>query len=110
MLLVQDVKVEIDKIIKEINQFTNANQIYLFGSYAYGKPNEDSDIDLCVVTADNEVRKIDVIRRIRKAILNVATMPVDIIVYYKEEFLERAKLDCTMEHKIAFEGIKIYEK
>jgi uncharacterized protein len=40
----------------------------------------------------------------------VATMPVDVIIYYNEEFLERAKLDCTMEHKIAFEGVSIYEQ
>jgi len=106
----QDVKMEIANILREINGSTNADKIYLFGSYAYGNPNEDSDIDLCIVTTDNETRKIDVIRKVRKAISNVATMPVDIIVYYKDEFLERAKLDCTMEHKIAFEGVSIYEQ
>lgn len=105
----QDVKLEIDNIVREINGSTNADKIYLFGSYAYGIPNEDSDIDLCIVTNDNEIRKIDIIRKIRRAISSVATMPVDIIVYYKDEFLERAKLDCTMEHKIAFEGVNIYE-
>lgn len=104
----QDVRVEIANIIKGINSSTNADKIYLFGSYAYGNPNDDSDIDLCVVTNENDIRKIDIIKKIRKAILNVATMPVDIIVYYKGEFAERAKLDCTMEHKIAVEGVAIY--
>lgn len=106
----QDVKMEIDNIIRKINSSTNAEKIYLFGSYAYGNPNEDSDIDLCVVTNDNEIRKIDIIRRIRKAISDVATMPVDIVVYYKDDFVERAKLGCTIEHKIAFEGVSIYEQ
>ncbi|NOQ29806.1 MAG: nucleotidyltransferase domain-containing protein [Helicobacteraceae bacterium] len=31
----------------------NIKQIILFGSYAYGKPNEDSDVDLYVVTNDD---------------------------------------------------------
>ena len=33
-------------------------KVYLFGSYAYGEPNEDSDIDLCVVIGDEYNRRI----------------------------------------------------
>ena len=29
-------------------------KIILFGSYAYGKPNKNSDIDLCVIVADKK--------------------------------------------------------
>lgn len=86
----QDIKIEINKIVKQITETANANQVYLFGSYAYGNPNGDSDIDLCIVTTDKKVRKIDIMRKIRKSILSVATMPADIIVYYKDEFPERA--------------------
>jgi len=28
-------------------------KIYLFGSYAYGRPTKDSDIDLCVIIKNN---------------------------------------------------------
>ena len=45
-----------DKIttIKEsILKFVPAKYIYLFGSYAYGNPTEESDIDIYVVTPDN---------------------------------------------------------
>lgn len=104
--MLQDIKLEIDNIIREINESINEDKIYLFGSYAYRKPNADSHIDLCIVTTDNEI----LLRRVRKAISNVTTMPVDVIVYYKDEFVERAKLHCTMEHKIAFEEISIYEQ
>jgi predicted nucleotidyltransferase len=41
-------------IIKEsILKFVPAKYIYLFGSYAYGSPTEESDIDIYVVTPDN---------------------------------------------------------
>jgi len=39
------------------------NKIYLFGSYAYGNPNEDSDIDLCVVVND-DTNKLDTYMKI----------------------------------------------
>jgi predicted nucleotidyltransferase len=28
-------------------------KIYLFGSYAYGRPHKDSDIDICIVFSDD---------------------------------------------------------
>ena len=37
-----------DTILKHVD----AKYIYLFGSYAYGAPTEDSDIDIFVVTPD----------------------------------------------------------
>ena len=37
---------------------------------------------------------------IRKAINKVQSFPVDLIVYYNDEFNERAKLSCTIEHEI----------
>jgi predicted nucleotidyltransferase len=41
-------------IIKEsILKNVEAKYIYLFGSYAYGKPNEQSDIDIYAVVPDN---------------------------------------------------------
>lgn len=104
----QNIQLELDNLLNEIKTSSNINTIYLFGSYAYGDPNEDSDLDICIITDDKSKRKIDVIRSTRKLIADVATLPIDLIVYYSDEFRERAKIDCTMEHKIALEGIKIY--
>jgi predicted nucleotidyltransferase len=44
---------QIDNIKESILKFVPARCIYLFGSYAYGKPTEKSDIDIYVVTPDN---------------------------------------------------------
>ncbi|MFA5878931.1 MAG: nucleotidyltransferase domain-containing protein, partial [Candidatus Margulisiibacteriota bacterium] len=43
-------------LIKKIKKNLNQNEkfvLYLFGSYAWGKPNEGSDIDLLLVSADD---------------------------------------------------------
>jgi predicted nucleotidyltransferase len=42
MLNIEKVKLEIIERLKPLNP----NKIILFGSYAYGKPNKESDIDL----------------------------------------------------------------
>ena len=45
-------------------------KIILFGSYAYGTPNEDSDLDICVVERDYE-NKWEEKRKIRTALKNI---------------------------------------
>ena len=47
-----NVKIELESLLKEINQVVRASSIYLFGSYVYGEPTEDSDLDICIVTDD----------------------------------------------------------
>ena len=83
-------------------------QIFVFGSHAYGKPDENSDIDLCVITDLNNKRKIDIIREIRRELIDLIFNPLDILVYSEEEFKERAGLRSTLEHKIMTNGMKVY--
>lgn len=39
----------INKYIKEISKYYNIKGVYLFGSYAKGTSNEDSDIDIAII-------------------------------------------------------------
>ena len=48
MLDIEKIKTEIIERLKPLNP----NKIILFGSYAYGTPNEDSDIDLFLLKDD----------------------------------------------------------
>ena len=43
-----------DKIVKEFKP----EKIILFGSYAWGKPNEDSDVDLFIVKETKNTREL----------------------------------------------------
>lgn len=104
----KDIKIELNNLIKEIYSIFDISSIYLFGSYAYGDPNEDSDLDICIITDDKSKRKVEIMKLVRKAMVKVQSMPVDLLVYYGDEFSERAKSDCTLESKILHEGIKIY--
>jgi len=82
--------------------------IYLFGSYAYGTPNKDSDLDLYVVFKDElSMRELDAITAISIAIDSVKKMPMDILGLKQNRFHDR-KLYATLERKIVREGVKIY--
>ncbi|CCJ34471.1 nucleotidyltransferase domain-containing protein [Caloramator australicus] len=106
----ENIKCQIDKITNEIKKIIPAEKIYLFGSYAYGNPTQESDIDLCIVVSENIISKRDILRLIRKSLVDVADFPIDILVYSKEEFTERAEIGSTIEYKIVHEGDCLYEQ
>ena len=99
---------DIDNLIKKVKQEIAAEEIILFGSYAYGTPDKDSDIDLCILFKLNGKRKLDLIRKARKAIIPLTSKPVDILVYDQNDFYDRANLASTLEYKIKNEGVKVY--
>ena len=99
---------ELDKLKELIVNAIPVEQIYLFGSYAYGKPHEHSDLDLYVVLKDEvTLRDLDAGLQIRMAIARKKSMPVDIIAKKKKEFEDRQG-DMTLERIVKRDGICIY--
>jgi len=96
---------ELKKLASKIKEITPATKIYLFGSYAYGTPNEDSDIDLCILTNENR-RKLEILREIRRNIGDI-NYPLDILVYKTDEFNERVNNKYIMESKIYKDGVEL---
>ncbi|MBU0764450.1 MAG: nucleotidyltransferase domain-containing protein, partial [Bacteroidetes bacterium] len=65
------------------------DKIILFGSYASGIPNENSDLDLLIIKDTNEpIHCRDF--HIRKYLIGTA-VPMDIIVYTNTEYEEEKK-------------------
>ncbi len=82
--------------------------IFLFGSYANGTPDADSDLDIYVVMPENtDIREIDAMKLIHKAIRDKKTMPVDVVVSKKNKFNQR-KSTPTLERQIVQEGVVLY--
>ena len=102
---------EITAITETIKETVDCEKIYLFGSYAYGTPNQDSDYDFYVVIPDDSaLRPIEVMRKIRINLGNIQrTTPVDIIAGRSSRFAEMSALP-TMERRIAREGVMLYEQ
>lgn len=98
---------QMDSLVNTISEKFNPQKIFLFGSYAYGNPGSDSDLDLCIITDLGGKRKIDLVRDIRREVRPYFQIPMDILIYEDKEFNERAILNNTLEYKILKQGILI---
>jgi predicted nucleotidyltransferase len=103
----QHIQHELDIIKNGILQTIPAEAIYLFGSYAYGTPNEDSDLDIYVVVPDMDIDLVDLRVDIRKNLWGKKTMPIDLLVG-KSSVFNRRKQGLTLENVIAESGVLLY--
>ena len=63
MIKARDIEAVVDQIVREFHP----ERVILFGSYAYGMPNEESDVDLLVIRR-HRGSNFDASRRIEDAI------------------------------------------
>ncbi|MEA3353781.1 MAG: nucleotidyltransferase domain-containing protein [Campylobacterota bacterium] len=105
MINIEELKPQIIERLKPLNP----DKIILFGSYAYGTPNEDSDIDLFLLKDDltiNETRyyQREARRRLRDIRTEYKTNGIDILsaptdyveqredYFYKVDILQNGKV------------------
>ncbi|WP_295021153.1 nucleotidyltransferase domain-containing protein [Sulfurimonas sp.] len=109
MIDIEALKIEIVERLKPLNP----QKIILFGSYAYGTPTEDSDIDLYVVTNDefmpnNFKEKSQVYLKIARALQEILQKyPTDLITHTKAMHEKFKEMDSMFSRKILNEGIVI---
>jgi predicted nucleotidyltransferase len=102
------IQAELDKLTELIVNVIPVEQIYLFGSYAYGTPHKDSDLDLYVVLKDGlPMRDLDAGLQIRMAVVRETSMAIDIIAKNKRDFDSRLN-DITLERIVNRDGVRIY--
>ena len=100
---------QIEEITKRIINNYKPEKIILFGSYAYGTPNEDSDLDLLVVVKGSDQPKRQRAREIRKHLWGVIDDPKDILVYTQEEIDEWKGVEEAFITSIMKRGRVLYE-
>lgn len=98
---------KIDEMVKRIANVINPLKIILFGSYARGTQNADSDVDLLVIEESFSSKHTEVLR-IRKLVRDLH-VPVDIIVATNTEFLERSKYPSNVYYWANKEGKLLHE-
>lgn len=99
------------RITEIIRQTVPVERIYLFGSYAYGTPNEDSDIDLYVVLSDDApVRPLEAVVLISGALRkNGIRFPMDVLANYAANF-DDIRTEASLERVIATKGVLLYDR
>ncbi len=82
-------------------------QIYLFGSHAWGKPNEDSDVDLLVVVPDSSESSSERWMRARHCLSDVRVAK-DVLVHTQAEVDWDSRVYASLICEILERGIKLY--
>ncbi|GHV83995.1 hypothetical protein AGMMS50212_13350 [Spirochaetia bacterium] len=106
---IDSIRNELDTLTKIIVATVPVEQIYLFGSYAYGTPHKGSDFDLYVVLKNEApMRELEAMDAIGLAIYEKQNHAIDLLVHKKDKFLDRATGVTTIEKVVTTKGMKIY--
>ena len=109
MIAEAEIKDMILEIVDKLRREYQPSKIILFGSYAYGQPDRDSDIDLLIIK-DTHERPID--RRV--AVAGIASdprrlIPLETIVLTPKEVRERLEIGDQFLREILDKGEVLHE-
>jgi predicted nucleotidyltransferase len=97
----------IRRYAQQIAERFHPERIILFGSYAYGTPTPDSDVDLLVVMATRN--QVEQAVRIDEAIAERG-FPLDLLVRTPKTLAARLRWGDSMLQEIVTRGKVLYEK
>jgi predicted nucleotidyltransferase len=96
------------EIVDRIIKVYKPKKVILLGSYAYGEPTEDSDIDLLIVK-NTDKRPIDRWVEVKRLLRdNSRTLPVSPLVYTEKEIEERVAMKDFFIEEILEKGEVLY--
>ena len=95
-----------DMILETLGE--TCEKIILFGSYAYGTPREESDIDIYVVLKDGSKNPLLAMEDVYSVLGDRRCYAVDVLANYKSRY-EYRSAGPTMERTIANKGVVLYE-
>jgi len=97
----------LDEVVHSIKTVHPECTVILFGSYAKGKPHEDSDLDICVLVPELTYRRADMEIDAACAIREDFPLPMDLLLYAQDEFDEKSKKKYFVQHEIKQNGVII---
>jgi len=109
---------DIEQIINSVTDTLKeegVEKIILFGSYAYGKPTEYSDLDIIVVTRDNFIpttnrEKMELHHKYNMLIKKFRrVIPIDMLVYTKLIYQKLQESGSLFTNEVNSKGKVLYE-
>jgi uncharacterized protein len=97
----------LEEIVSRLVRELQPEQIILFGSHAYGEPNEDSDVNLLVIVAESTEPRYRRGRNAYRALRGIGVAK-DVIVMTRQEVNGKADVPSLFVYQALHEGIVLY--
>jgi predicted nucleotidyltransferase len=97
----------LDNVVSRLKAEFEPDEIYLFGSHAWGTPREDSDFDLMVIVPHSNDQPIRRMQRAHRCLRGLH-LSKDIFVQTRSEFDRYKDLKSSLQHAIVNRGRKLY--
>jgi predicted nucleotidyltransferase len=108
MKIPKTARTDLAKIIRQVVDAYQPEKIILFGSYAYGQPTADSDLDLLIIKETSE-RFIDRWTTVRRIVSDPQrSTPFEPLVLTPEELAERLAMGDQFIREIVTKGEILY--
>ena len=95
------------EVVRRLVDEFHPETIYLFGSHAWGKPTDSSDMDLLVIVARSRQKSIQRAVRAQRSLRGVKAA-VDVLVKTRKEFARYTSVKASLEAQISREGKLLY--
>jgi predicted nucleotidyltransferase len=99
----------LEEIVRRLVAEFQPEQIILFGSHAWGTPDEDSDVDLLVIVSESDLssikREVQAYRCLRGIFV-----PIDMLVKTRAEVERFQHVYASLECEILERGKVLYER
>ena len=106
-----NLNLQVDTLLPEMTRRLVAEfqprQIYLFGSHAWGQPNEDSDVDLLVILPESSQSPLERGLAARRCLRDLR-VPKDILVQTQAEVDWASRVYASLESEILEKGVRLY--
>lgn len=97
----------INEITERIKEALHPEKIILFGSHAWGKPGEYSDIDLFIIIPSSGQPSYRRAREVYRCLRGIG-VPVDVIVQTREEVERRKNVTTSLTRRVLRRGKVLY--
>ena len=102
-------KQTIEEVTHRLIKAYNPLAIYLFGSYAWGFPSDDSDLDLLIIIEKSDKKTYERPIAAYDALFGMG-ISKDILVYTKDEFDKYSHSTTSLCFKIKHDGELLYAR
>ena len=97
----------LEEAVERLKAEFQPEQIFLFGSHAWGTPDEDSDVDLMVIVSESRERSIQRMQRAHRCLGGIG-FAKDVLVPTRAQVDRYKHLRASLFHQVLAKGRKLY--